>query len=184
MTTSGTKASVREQVRAGRRAGPLADPDALARQAMDLVDSLPGPARVTCYASYGTEPDTSVLRSLLAARGFDVLLPRVTGDDLEWVLDDGEHAVSSMGIAEPSGPAVSLPPVRVLLIPALAVTREGARLGKGGGFYDRTLARLGAERSTVAAIVRDEDVLDDLPMESHDERIDVIVTPTSVIHCR
>lgn len=183
MTTSGTKASVREQVRASRRAGPPADAHRLAERARELVDSLPGPARVTCYASYGTEPDTSVLRSSLAADGFAVLLPRVAGDDLEWVLDRGEHAMSSMGIAEPNGPAVALLPARVLLIPALAVTRDGGRLGKGGGFYDRALAALGPERPPAAALVRDEDVLVDVPMDPHDVRIDIIVTPSSIIRC-
>lgn len=151
---------------------------------MEFIGGLPGPARVTCYASYGTEPDTSALRSLLAARGFEVLLPRVDGTDLEWVLDDGEYAVSSMGIAEPSGPAVSLLPVRALLIPALAVTRSGARLGKGGGFYDRTLAGLGATRPAVAALVRDEDVLPDVPTDPHDQPVDAIVTPSAIISCR
>lgn len=183
MTTPGTKASVREQVRASRRAGPRADAEGLARQAGELLDSLVGPPRVSCYASYGTEPDTSALRSLLASSGMAVLLPRVAGRDLEWVIDEGDHALSSMGIAEPSGPAVPLLPARVLLIPALAVTRAGARLGKGGGFYDRTLAALGPHRPPVAALVRDEDILDDLPMDSHDERIDIIVTPSAIIRC-
>jgi 5-formyltetrahydrofolate cyclo-ligase len=124
------------------------------------------------------------MRSMLDASGFDVLLPRVAGDRLEWVLDEGATTMSSMGIEEPAGPAVSLLPARALLIPALAVTALGDRLGKGGGFYDRVLAELGDDRPEVIAVVGDADVVEHVPSQEHDQRVDWIVTPTRVIECR
>ncbi len=188
MGTSGTdlsaaKAAVRAEARARRRSGDRPDPSALADRAMTLVQELTGPRRVTCYASYGTEPDTSVLRARLAAAGFEVLLPRVVGDDLEWVLDGPDAEVSPMGIEEPRGPAVDLSPVRAMLMPALAVTPSGDRLGKGGGYYDRVLASLGGTSVVLAAIVDDDDVVSSLPTQAHDQRVDAIITPTRVLHC-
>jgi len=181
MTGSDAKAEARSRARAGRREGPPADAEALARQALDLVESLAGPRRVTAYASYGTEPPTPALISSLEGAGFEVLLPRVVDRDLEWVLSEAPSRESAMGIAEPTGPPVDLLPVRALLIPALAVSLTGDRLGKGGGFYDRTLALLPPGETVVAAVVRDEDVVAEIPVEPHDRPVDAILTPSRVI---
>lgn len=181
VTGADAKAEARARARASRRTTPAGDPAGLARQGLAFAQGVPGPPRVTCYLSYGTEPETRPLLAALTAAGFTVLLPRVVASDLEWVDSAGPRATSSMGIDEPTGPAVPLLPVRALLIPALVVSGQGARLGKGGGFYDRVLTALPAG-IPVAAIVRDEDVIDDVPMESHDRYVDAIITPTRVIH--
>lgn len=180
---STVKAAHRAEARARRRSSPPADANALASRALSLVESLPGPRRVTCYASYGTEPPTAALCRALADAGFEVLLPRVRDDRLEWVVSGGATSTSAMGIEEPTGPAVPLSPVRAMLIPALAVSIRGDRLGKGGGFYDRALSGLGEEGPVIAAIVDDGDVVDEVPTEEHDCRVDVIVTPTRIIDC-
>ena len=181
--SSAAKAAARSQARARRRSTERPDPDALAEVALALVEEFPGPRRVTCYASYGTEPDTGTMRRRLADAGYEVLLPRVDGDDLQWVVDGPDTAVSTMGITEPVGDAVALLPVRALLVPALAVTPEGDRLGKGGGYYDRVLAGLTEARPPVVAIAGDSDVVDALPTDAHDQRVQMIVTPTGVIRC-
>lgn len=184
MEHSETKAQVRDRARASRRAGPPADPRDLARQCLAFLDSLPGPARVTCYASYGTEPDTSAIIDALKDAGFEVLLPRVEGDAIAWVPHGGPARMSAMGIVEPLGEPVPILPVRALLVPALAASADGARLGKGGGFYDRVIAGLPSQgRPLIAAIVRDEDVLEDgeIPMDAHDEYVDAVITPTRTL---
>lgn len=180
---SAAKASARADARARRRGGARPDPGALAERALGLLEVLPGPPRVTCYSSYGTEPGTDELCARLTDAGFEVLLPRVVGDELEWVLRGTEAEVSSMGIAEPTGAAVDLLPVRALLIPALAVTPRGERLGKGGGYYDRVLAALAQAPPVIAALVGDDDVVASVPTEPHDQRVDFIITPTRVIDC-
>ena len=121
------------------------------------------------------------LRRRLAAAGYEVLLPRVDGERLEWVVDGPDTSVSSMGIAEPTGAPVDLLPLRAMLIPALAVTAEGDRLGKGGGYYDRVLADL--RDVPVVALVDDPDVVDSIPAEAHDMRVHAIVTPTRTLPC-
>lgn len=186
MPSAEAKETLRSRVRAARRQGPPADPIALARQSAEFLATLAGPRRVTCYASYGTEPSTGPLIAQLLAGGYDVLLPRVRGADLEWVLAGGPTTVSPMGIDEPLGDAVPLLPLRALLVPALAVSLDGARLGKGGGYYDRVLGSLGATpRAPVVALLRDDDILPraTVPCDRHDERVDVIITPTQVVHC-
>ena len=179
--SSAAKAVARAEARARRRSGDRPDPRLLANQAMTLLDTLAGPHRVTCYASYGTEPDTGELRRQLAAAGYEVLLPRVQGDHLEWVVDGPRTEVSAMGISEPTGTAVDLLPLRAMLIPALVVTAEGDRLGKGGGYYDRVLA--GLRDVPIVALVGDADVVDRIPVEAHDVRVHAIVTPTRAIAC-
>lgn len=180
VTGTDAKSEARARARAARRDGPRADPHALARQGVALVQSLSGPPRVSCYLSYGTEPETRPLVAALESAGFEVLLPRVRDSDLEWTLSSAPRRVSPMGIEEGDGPAVDLEPVRALLIPALAVTPSGDRLGKGGGFYDRTLAALRQPATLVAAIVRDSDVVPDVPTQEHDQRVGAIVTPSAI----
>ena len=121
--------------------------------------------------------------TVAAAIAAELGLTMVDGDDLHWVVDGPDTAVSSMGITEPAGAAVDLLPVRALLVPALAVTQSGDRLGKGGGYYDRVLAGLTQARPPVVAIAGDTDVVDVLPTDAHDQRVQVIVTPTGVIRC-
>ena len=180
------KAEARARARASRRAGPPADPEALASAAVKAIAALPGEARVTAYVSYGTEPATGPLLAALAGAGVEVLIPRVRGEDLEWCGADESRASSAMGIEEPTGPTRALLPLRAMLVPALAASPRGDRLGKGGGFYDRTIAALRAsgQAPTVIAVLRDEDVWADVPTQGHDERVDAILTPTRLIDCR
>ena len=186
MSSAEAKEMLRSLVRAARRQGPPADPSALADQCVAYLEDLDGPLRVTCYSSYGSEPGTSVLLGRLGDRGYEVLLPRVTDDELEWAPMGGPTVVSPMGIDEPSGPASPLLPLRAMLVPALAAGIDGARLGKGGGYYDRVLDSLPVDqRPAIAVIVRDEDVLPagTIPVEPHDRYVDAIITPTRIITC-
>ena len=83
------------------------------------------------------------------------------------------------GVLEPTGPW--LPPTAVadasvLFIPALAVDRRGARLGRGRGFYDRTLGLRNPDARLIA-VVRDEELLDEVPHEPHDVPVTHALTP-------
>jgi 5-formyltetrahydrofolate cyclo-ligase len=63
----------------------------------------------------------------------------------------------------------------VIIVPALAVSRTGMRLGRGGGSYDRALARAG--RAVKVALLHDGELRDDIPAEPHDQRVDAVITP-------
>ena len=72
----------------------------------------------------------------------------------------------------------------VVLCPLLAFDRTGHRLGYGGGFYDRTLARLRALKPVVAiGLAYDEQRVDAVPHLDYDERLDWVLTPTGPIKC-
>jgi 5-formyltetrahydrofolate cyclo-ligase len=114
-----------------------------------------------------------------------LLLPVLCPDlDLDWGLYAGPDALVAgrFGLREPTGPRLGVEAVRtvsLLVVPAVAVTRDGDRLGRGGGSYDRVLARV-AGTVPALAVVDDEEVLDRLPVEPHDRPVDGYVTPSGV----
>jgi 5-formyltetrahydrofolate cyclo-ligase len=86
-------------------------------------------------------------------------------------------------MAEPVGPRLGVDAIAaadVVLVPALAVARDGVRLGKGGGSYDRALARA-RTGALVVALLWDGELHDagDLPVEPHDRPVDAVVTPSA-----
>jgi 5-formyltetrahydrofolate cyclo-ligase len=78
--------------------------------------------------------------------------------------------------AQPWLPASAIADATVVLVPALAVDRCGVRLGRGGGFYDRSLGLCRGDTKLVA-VVRDAEVVDELPSEAHDVRMTHALTP-------
>ena len=111
--------------------------------------------------------------------GLELLLPVSNPDNtLHWVAFDGVTTKQSIfGFAEPHGPAVDLEPVDLIVVPALAIDQSGNRLGKGKGYYDRALALTAAP---VVAVVYEHELLEALPAEAHDRRVDFVVTPVRI----
>ncbi len=133
-------------------------------------------ARVFAFASFGTEPDTWQLLRWLWNRNRSVWLPRVEGRRMRFCEVSGEEDLAPTGyrgIAEPANTADSDLPASgdLIIVPGLAFTIEGARLGRGGGHYDRFLATLPAE-STAAGIGYPFQLIDSLPVGAHDMPVD------------
>ena len=145
-----------------------------------------GTATVAAYVPVGSEPGSSELLDALLEACDRVLLPvaRVADDDtplpLRWgEYRPGELVAAPFGLIEPPEPW--LPPsamgsAEVLLVPALAVDRHGVRLGRGAGFYDRSL-HFRAPSARLVAVVRDEELVDELPVEPHDVAMTHALTP-------
>ncbi|MFD3654096.1 5-formyltetrahydrofolate cyclo-ligase [Streptomyces sp. 24-1644] len=185
--TSG-KASLRRELLAARAlltSRHIADAAAaLASSALELPE-LAGAQTVAAYVSVGREPGTPALLDTLRARGVRVLLPVLLPDnDLDWAAYEGpEHLVPARrGLREPDG--LRLGPAAVLdadavLLPGLAVDGRGMRLGRGGGSYDRVLARLSAAGAHPALVVLlyANEVVARVPEEPHDHPVDAVVTP-------
>ena len=140
--------------------------------------------KVAAYANVGGEPPTDVIRRELRKTKCEVWLPLAeTTGELRWLPDNGDELTPGpMGIPTPRGEFVKggLEQVDAVLVPALAVTRGGVRLGRGAGYYDRALAglaRFGEGGPMRIALVYDDEIFDALPAEMHDERVDAIVTP-------
>ena len=148
---------------------------------------------VCAYAAFGTEPDTAELIEALTAQGIRVLLPVLMPDgDLDWAVYDAQFEVGRFGLREPVGERLGAEAIRaasVVLVPALAVSSTGQRLGRGGGSYDRALARLTMpqhnhpqrSRPWVCALVYDHELGATFPVESHDQPVDAACTPSRLV---
>ena len=141
---------------------------------------------VAAYVSLGTEPGTGPLLTALAASGTRVLLPVLLPDgDLDWAEHEpgGLLTPGPRGLREPAGRRLgtgAIATVDAVVVPGLAVDRRGARLGRGGGSYDRALARVPSS-TPVLLLLYDGEVLEHVPEEQHDRRVDVALTPSGAV---
>ena len=137
---------------------------------------------IAAYYSVGAEPGTHGLVFALWKRGSYVLLPLLRPDgDLDWASYEGPESLvpGPRGLLEPGEPPRGPGAVAradVVLAPALAVDRAGNRLGRGGGSYDRALARVGPMVPLIA-LVYDAELLDRVPAEPHDVKVRAAVSP-------
>jgi 5-formyltetrahydrofolate cyclo-ligase len=186
-----SKAEVRARIRAARRArSDEARQDAAASLAAQVHTLLPAePATVCVYLSTPTEPGTDPLIAMVRAARHRVVVPRIVGDLLEWVplSEDSALTTGAMGIREPVEDALpegALAAAALILLPALAVDRNGVRLGQGGGYYDRALESVPAHPDggpLRVVVVFDDEVFDEVPAEPHDCRVDAALSPSGVV---
>jgi len=178
-----TKQQWRSGLLAARRAVPAAvravEAVALAAHARELGVAW----TVACaYVPVGAEPGSLELLEMLRASGARVLLPVAREPAaLHWAEFAGaaELADAPHGLREPSGPVLdpaTVAQAELVLLPALAVDRAGVRLGRGAGFYDRTLL-LAAPGARLMAVVRDDEVVAALPTDPHDVAVGWALTP-------
>lgn len=184
---AGDKAELRRRLMAFRRAMTPAELAAGGRSIRDAVLELPETqmaGTVAAYWSIGTEPDTHGLLFGLWKRGSYVLLPVLLPDgDLDWASYEGPDSLrpGPRGLLEPAEPARGVGAVcsaDLVLVPALAVDQSGLRLGRGGGSYDRALARVGEQIPTVA-LLYDPELLDRVPGGPHDQRVRMVARPSA-----
>jgi len=141
---------------------------------------------IAAYYSVGAEPGTHSLVYALWKRGSYVLLPLLRPDgDLDWASYEGPESLvpGPRGLLEPGEPPRGPGAVAradVVLAPALAVDRAGNRLGRGGGSYDRALARVGPLVPLIA-LVYDAELLDHVPAEPHDVKVRAAASPAAGI---
>jgi 5-formyltetrahydrofolate cyclo-ligase len=186
MATAG-KAALRERLLAARLS--VGD-DVRAGEARSLTEHLDAAvsneSTVCAYVPMDAEPGSIEMLDLLLRRTGRVLLPvaRTTADDSPVALQWGEYrpgrlVAARFGLLEPAEPwlpATTLAEANVVLVPALAVDRTGVRLGRGRGFYDRTLVHRDPQARLIA-VVRDQELLDELPQEPHDVPMTHALTP-------
>jgi 5-formyltetrahydrofolate cyclo-ligase len=164
---------------------------ALAGRALELPE-LARAGTVAAYVSVGSEPGTLALLDALRARGVRVLLPALLPDnDLDWGAYEGGGSLARvrhggrMALFEPAGERLGPDAVTTadaVLLPGLAADARGMRLGRGGGSYDRVLARLeraGAHPALVV-LLYDSEVVERVPAEPHDRPVDAVVTPSGL----
>lgn len=138
------------------------------------------------YVPVGSEPGGVGMLDALVAVGVRVLLPVARVDDegtplpLDWgEYRCGELVAAGFGLREPRSPwqpAGAIAAASSVIVPALAVDRSGVRLGRGAGFYDRSLP-LADSGARLIAMVRDSELIGDIPGEPHDVPMTHALTP-------
>lgn len=180
---SETKDALRAAVLRARRSVPAAQRADEANALLRHVDrAVPDGSIVAAYVPVGSEPGSLDLLDALHRRGVRVLLPVTAGrgQPLRWGdYRPGGLVDAAFGLREPGGPhlaATEIACASLVLVPALAVDRTGVRLGRGAGFYDRSLP-LADAAARLVAVVRDDEIVDRLPAEPHDVPMTDAVTP-------
>jgi 5-formyltetrahydrofolate cyclo-ligase len=136
------------------------------------------------YAPLGTEVDSGEIALRAAARGARVVYPRTVRGDrrLAFARADACELVPGMlGALEPpaGAPDVALEEIDCVVVPGVAFSAEGLRLGRGGGYYDATLARM--PRAFRVGVAFDAQIVPELPREPHDVPLDAIVTEARLL---
>lgn len=182
------KIAQRDQLVSGRRRRPLtevAEASVAIADHLLAADEVRRAASVAAYVSVGTEPGTTRLLEALRAAGKRVILPITLPDlDLDWAPYTGSESLAAarFGLLEPVTPRLGIDAIAtpdVVLVPALAVSWEGHRLGRGGGCYDRALARVPVGTFT-CVLVYDDELGVAVPVEPHDRPVTAAVTPGGI----
>ena len=186
---SNQKTSLRRRLVTARAAMSDTERTGAGRLIRDHVLELPQVAAagtIAAYYSVGTEPDTHGLVFALWKRGSYVVLPVLRPDgDLDWASYEGPDSLAPgpRGLLQPTEPVRGTQTVAradVVIVPALAVDTRGYRLGRGGGSYDRVLARVGEQVPTIA-LLYDGELLPAVPTEPHDQRVRLVARPAEGI---
>ncbi|MXP22852.1 5-formyltetrahydrofolate cyclo-ligase [Gordonia sp. HNM0687] len=181
-----TKRRLRAELEQRRVARPFAARKTAADNLAGWVSSAPFrleyDVTVAAYVPFGAEPGSPALLDALTDRGVTVIVPAVPAGEpaaLDWVRYDGAESLARgrWGLLEPTGHrlgADAIEAASIIFVPAYAVDRAGNRLGRGAGYYDRTLTGLTAD---IVAVVYDEELVDSLPTAPHDVRVRWALTP-------
>lgn len=149
------------------------------------------PRIVAAYASTGDEPGTQTLIDALVKRGSKLLLPVLSATwsgprrEADWATYEGWDRLRRglWGIPEPDseplGP-VAIASADLVLLPGLAGSQDGARVGMGGGWYDRALVGTTCPRWL---LLNDDELYESLPRDPWDLPVSTIITPTRVVRC-
>jgi len=182
------KRALRAEIRARRRIATATERERDAHghttQLIELAKRLDAHS-IAAYLSTEHEPSTRGFLAWAHAAGIRVLLPISREDGLlDWAgYDGGTEELDLLGMPTPTsellGP-IAVNDVDLIIVPASAIDRTGMRMGWGRGYFDRTLGSMAA-RPPVYAVVFDHEVLDEVPHDAQDERIDGVVTPTRII---
>lgn len=184
------KRSLRQKMLAQRRALGHDSWNEASRQAQENFLTLreyAGSACIAIYAPAHNETDTSAIMGAAWAAGKRVLYPAVCGHDLVFRQVDELESLSEgrFGILEPCPTGVDhlADEADLIVVPGVAFDRSGHRIGYGKGFYDRFLRHPG-RKAHLVGLCHDFQVIDGhIPADSHDIRMEIIVTDRRIIRC-
>ena len=174
-----TKTELRRLIRQRKHAHTAIELQRLSAASVEALCLMPewqSADTVLLYYSLPDEVDTHDLVRRTAAEGRTVLLPRVDGDDLTLHRYDGDGSLQSgaFNILEPSGPLFTdLDAISLAVVPGMAFTHCGDRLGRGKGFYDHLLPRL--TQAYKIGLCWPFQIVEQIPTDVHDQRMNAVV---------
>lgn len=182
------KKAVRERARAARRTLDPAMRSRAARQLADKLGSLPELAIARTVLAYGAsseELDPSVAVERLRSCGATIAYPRIDEPGvlgLHVVDEETELVAGPFGIAEPpeDSPRIEARDIDAVIVPGVAFDDDCRRIGYGGGYYDRLLPQMRADCARIG-VAFDEQLLESIPAEDSDARLDAVVTPSRIV---
>ncbi len=144
------------------------------------VDFFRNAKSVGAYYSIGSEVKTQEILQEILKSGRDVTLPKVVKKDLVFkkINSFSDLEQGNFSVMEPKDDCKDVKKIEVIIVPAIALTRNGYRLGYGFGYYDRYLS---GKKSKTIALSYSKQVIRSFPHSDHDVRIDCIVTEDEVI---
>jgi 5-formyltetrahydrofolate cyclo-ligase len=144
-----------------------------------------GAKRVACYLSAPNEPNTRPFLNWAMENDVQALFPISREDGLlDWAHGDGTTEIEGLfgmpePVGEPLGP-IAINDVDLIIVPAAAVDEHGMRMGWGRGYFDKTLGSM-QKCPPVFALIYDDELLDAVPSEVHDQPVDGVVTPKRIV---
>jgi 5-formyltetrahydrofolate cyclo-ligase len=181
------KRALRSQARRAAAAVPRPERARRSREVEGRLLTLPELASARAVALYAPLPDEvqlDVLPAWLSARGCRVAYPRMEGDGLvlHWIGGGAALRAGPRGLQQPApdSPPAPLEGLDAILLPGLLFDRAGRRLGRGGGHYDRLLARAPAVLVRIGLCLA-EQLIDELPSEPHDVLLGRVATDQEVL---
>jgi len=178
------RAELRERRRIRTSTQREQDAASLTRRLSELTIQL-GARSIAAYLSLPEEPGTRPFLRWTFEQGIEVLLPISREDGLlDWAPYDGEEEDEDvLGLPTPTselrGP-IAINDVDLILVPAAAVDRTGMRMGWGRGYFDKTLGSM-EKCPPVYAVIFDDELVDAVPQERHDQPVNGVVTPGGVV---
>ena len=144
------------------------------------IDFFRNAKSVGCYYSIGSEVRTQDILHEILNSGKDVSLPKVEKNNLVFrkIKSLSELEQGNFSVMEPKESCPTVKKMDVIVVPAIALTREGYRLGYGFGYYDRYLS---SKKSKTIALTYSKQVVRSFPHSDHDVRIDCMVTEDEII---
>ena len=138
------------------------------------LDEVQGSQTIALFASLPDEPQSAELIEQLS-RHKRIVLPRIEGGNMEFYDISEGLKEGYFGIMEPiAATPVAASEIDVMVVPGVIFTREGARCGRGKGFYDRHLANEGFRAYTIGVCYPCQ-IVEELPTEEHDRKVDKVI---------
>jgi 5-formyltetrahydrofolate cyclo-ligase len=139
-----------------------------------------GARLIALYRALPSECGTAALAAQLAALGLQVCYPVISNERrvLSFRRSAGVFVSGALGIEEPTGSAVSLEELDLIVVPAIAVDERGGRIGRGRGHYDATLA---VSKAASVALVFEAQLVPRVPLGEHDRPVHAVCTEARLV---